>query len=454
MNHDDILILNNFVRKFQVARKETQNYAPSHPVSVKASEALMELLASWFLSHDELALVCENRHFSVMGVPLTQLGDPGVQLGATFEDLGLGSLIFLREVAREQLQILLKVMVEKSDPDMASWITKAVTSGGGGIRALPPGHVEKPKSAPTNIGRLYDTSITVVRNILEGIREGSEMDVQQVRSLSKQMVSSILDEPKKLFLVTTSHPDFREDLFAHSLDVAIVSTSLAATLIRERAWLEEVMFCGIVHDVGKSLIPKEILYKPGKLDAAEWEIMMKHAEMGGHILYGVPGVGDLAPQVAYEHQAKFDLSGYPKLKFKKKLHPVTQLVIIADTYSALTAVRAYKKPFSPGRSLSIMEEMSGTAFQPSLFNQFVVMSNFYAAGNRARLAGGELVEVIKVFPSSAMRPLVRVVEGAEGSELHPGDMLDLGERDPYSRRYKWSLADRVDDLENAYGAPA
>jgi HD-GYP domain-containing protein (c-di-GMP phosphodiesterase class II) len=300
------------------------------------------------------------------------------------------------------------------------------------------------------VGSLYDSSITVIRNILEAVREGSEVDVQQLRRLSTQMVSAILDEPKKLFLVTTSHPDFREDLFDHSIDVAIVATSLAATLKRNREWLNEVMFCGLVHDIGKSVIPKEILYKPGKLDAGEWEIMMQHAQKGGEILYGIPGVGTLAPQVAFEHQAKYDLSGYPQLKYKKHLHPVTQLIIVADTYSALTAVRAYKKPFSPGRSLSIMEEMSGIALKPDLFNQFVIMTSFYKVGTQAKLFSGDIVTILKMDLNHVMRPVVHVDSVVPGSELNEGAIIDLTEKDPYSKKYKYSLQDTLNSIENVY----
>lgn len=441
------------LRRFQVARKECRNYQPTHPVSVEASSQLMSMLATWFESHKEFTVEGDGRRLSVGGVVLSELGNVGAQMAAMFQQYGLGSITFKKGVAKEQIMILIKVLEKKSEEDMVGWINKALLTGGGGILVRGPGDSQpepEPEKAHAHIGGFYDASITVVRNVLESVSAGNEVDVMQLRKLSRQMVSAILDEPKKLFLVTTSHPDFREDLFDHSLDVAIVATSLAATLRRDRAWLEEIMFCGIVHDVGKARIPKEILYKPGKLDAAEWEIMMTHAELGGQILYGVKGVGDLAPQVAFEHQAKFNLSGYPKLKFKKGLHPVTQFVIIADTYSALTAVRAYKKPFSPGRSLAIMEEMSGSAFQPRLFNQFVTMANFFSRGTRARLATGEEVTVLKAVPEAAMRPLVLVDASLPDSEVREGDVLDLTEIDPYSGRYKWNLADTLDDPDNVY----
>ncbi len=127
-----------------------------------------------------------------------------------------------------------------------------------------------------------------------------------------------------------------------------------------------------MHDVGKIGIEDKILKKPGKLDKDEWQIMMKHSEMGSQIL----GAHDddllnVASIMAFEHHERWNGKGYPLGKKKEEIHLYARIVAVADVFDALTSVRPYKNVWTVEDSLSLIKSERGEHFDPKLVDAFV-----------------------------------------------------------------------------------
>jgi len=127
-----------------------------------------------------------------------------------------------------------------------------------------------------------------------------------------------------------------------------------------------------MHDIGKVGIPDNILLKPGKFEAEEWEIMKKHSEMGYNILKkSTRPILRAASIVAYRHHEKWDGSGYPNGIAGEKIHIFGRITAIADVFDALGSERVYKKAWELERILGLLEDERGKHFDPNLIDLFL-----------------------------------------------------------------------------------
>lgn len=128
-----------------------------------------------------------------------------------------------------------------------------------------------------------------------------------------------------------------------------------------------------LHDIGKIGIPDQILLKPGKLDADEFEMMKRHTSIGGDILADASRYSSLSTGaiIALQHHEKWDGTGYPQGLKGNNIHEFARVVSIVDVFDALTSERPYKKPFSLDETVSIMEEGRAVFFDPDLLALFL-----------------------------------------------------------------------------------
>jgi putative nucleotidyltransferase with HDIG domain len=146
----------------------------------------------------------------------------------------------------------------------------------------------------------------------------------------------------------------------HSKRVALMTELIAEErhIAPERKrWLVRA---ALLHDLGKLGVSNEILDKPGKLDAAEWEVVRSHPARGAEILSRMAAFASLA-KIALEHHERLDGNGYPQRLAGDAIDLETRIVTTADIFDALTADRPYRKAMSAGDALGIMRADVGTA---------------------------------------------------------------------------------------------
>lgn len=137
-----------------------------------------------------------------------------------------------------------------------------------------------------------------------------------------------------------------------------------------------------LHDIGKVGIPDSILLKPGKLTEQEFEIMKTHTTLGRDALERAEqelgmsvGFLNIAKEIAYGHQEKFDGSGYPQGLQGDAIPLAARLMAVADVYDALISRRVYKEPFSHEKAVGIMQEGRGKHFDPDIFDAFLTLQD-------------------------------------------------------------------------------
>ena len=151
---------------------------------------------------------------------------------------------------------------------------------------------------------------------------------------------------------------------AHARTVARYSAAIAAELGFGRAAIERVRLAGLLHDVGKLLVPAAVVGKAGPLDDEEWALMRRHPELGAELLGG-PGLGDVREWVLAHHERP-DGRGYPFGAAGDEIPMQARVVSVADAFDAMTAARCYKPAFSAATAVRELRRGAGSQFDPAV----------------------------------------------------------------------------------------
>lgn len=163
------------------------------------------------------------------------------------------------------------------------------------------------------------------------------------------------------FLLETHDPSTNE----HSQNVGKLVKALALSLNLKESEAQMLQLAGQLHDIGKIVIPQNILQKPGKLTESEQEMMRAHPVIGSNVLSNIPMLRPLATIVRGHHE-RWDGQGYPDKLAGQAIPIGARLIAVADTYMVLTSSRAYKVPFSPDIALQELQRHAGTQFDPEM----------------------------------------------------------------------------------------
>lgn len=220
---------------------------------------------------------------------------------------------------------------------------------------------------------LEDVSSEELARIMEVYEAVKNNRKLQVAGLS-EIVASFIDlfagyADPLLTLVPMRNMD--EYTFTHSLNVCLLNLAQATALGIEGQLLHDIGLSAMLHDIGKLFIPKDVLHKPGKLDAKEWELMQEHPVRGAEYLLDNPGVPRMAVLNAYEHHLRFDLRGYPNVKDEWQQNLCSQITSISDIFDSLRTRRPYREPLEMGTVLIHIEELMGSQLHPLLVENFL-----------------------------------------------------------------------------------
>ncbi len=173
----------------------------------------------------------------------------------------------------------------------------------------------------------------------------------------------------------TTASEYRDnETGAHIRRMSHYSAAISQKMGLSPKSVEMILYAAPMHDIGKIGIPDEILLKPGKLEAKEWELMKTHTLIGANILKGSKiGYVRMGAVIARVHHEKWDGSGYPAGLKARQIPLVGRIVALADVFDALTSKRPYKEAYSIEKSRGIIEQGRGTHFDPGVVDAFLAI---------------------------------------------------------------------------------
>lgn len=196
-----------------------------------------------------------------------------------------------------------------------------------------------------------------------------------------------------------------EYTFKHSVDVATMSMIVAKRYGFNEQQVYEIGVSGLLHDIGKSKIPNEVLNKAGKLTDEEFALMKQHSVLGYRIVQNKNDLSNDIKMGVLQHHEKINGKGYPIGVTEDKINLFAKIISVADIYDALVTERPYKKPFSPRDAVEMIMSMTGELNIDAMrcFLESVIL---YPVGTDVDLSNGERARVIENSPHYVLRPKV------------------------------------------------
>ncbi|OAJ72318.1 histidine kinase [Brevibacillus sp. SKDU10] len=213
-------------------------------------------------------------------------------------------------------------------------------------------------------------------------------------------------------------------VFVHSFNVTIYTVSVGLKMGLNDKEIADLALGAILHDVGKMMIPPEILNKPGRLTDEEYEIVKQHTVIGFELLRKQIGVPLLAAHCAFQHHERIDGSGYPRQLKEAEIHPYAKILAVCDVFDALTSHRVYRRPMLPHDATELLFAGSGTQFCNNVLEKFRNAISIYPVGLGVTLSSGISGVIIKNNPGFPSRPVVRILENEAHEKVKPFE-IDL-----------------------------
>ena len=231
-------------------------------------------------------------------------------------------------------------------------------------------------------------------------------------NLVEDLLDTILNSDEILMVLTDAYL-YDEYLYQHSFQVTLYSIAIAKEMGYSYEDLRVIGIGAMLHDIGKLLIPKDVLLKPGRLTEEEYETMKLHTKYGFDLLRNLHSVSLLVAHCAFQHHERIDGSGYPRGLVDFEIHPYAKIIAVADVFDAITSNRVYHSKMFPSQAIEIIEAGSGKMFKPEIVEALRRSVVHYPNGTTLLLTDGRRGVVSRQNSKMSARPFVRIFEEAD-----------------------------------------
>ncbi len=245
-----------------------------------------------------------------------------------------------------------------------------------------------------------------LKNQMIHIGEGKKIEMQSLFSISNDLLE-LLNTKNELFSFINNIENFDDSTHAHSVNVSLISHSLGQWLGFNEEDLKNIAIAGLLHDIGKTQIDKNILNKPGKLSDKEYEEIKKHPVYGFRIIENQDIPYDIKMAVLMHHE-RFDGSGYPLNASNEKINDYTKIISICDIYDAMTSTRAYRGKLCPFMVIRLFEDGYFGKLDTKFLMTFINNIAYCYLDNWAKLSNGEEGKIIFINKNTPSKPILQI----------------------------------------------
>ena len=280
---------------------------------------------------------------------------------------------------------------------------------------------------------VYRSATGLVRAAMQDVRLGRAIDSDGVSRLVTAMVDSILRNADALVSLSRLK-SFDEYTFFHSVNTSVLALALGRRLGFSPEGLHLLGSGTLLHDIGKTKIPLDILNKPGRFEPHEFEIMKQHALRGVEVLSETTGFQEEIIRPALEHHERVDGTGYPFGRNRSELTPFGLIASVVDIYDAMTSDRCYHKGMPAHRVLQHLYTLGQDGHLDSkIVQQFIQCVGVYPVGSCVLLNTGEAGIVSQLHQDQPVSPKLILVRDANLCTMAP-KTIDLKEQAPKPAR--------------------
>lgn len=261
------------------------------------------------------------------------------------------------------------------------------------------------KEVLESIKKIYDLSEKATQALYAGT-------ISHANEVVNKLVDIILED-ETMYIDISSLRMYDDCTYNHSLGVTVLSIAIGKKLGINRATLSKLALCALLHDIGKMHIPIKIISKPGRLTPYEFEKIKEHPLKGGEILRKNSLVSDDIIEGVVSHHENFDGSGYPYGYKGKKIPLFGRIITVADVYDALTSIRPYRTPTSPGEAIEYIMGNTDSKFDKGVVRAFLKCISPYPIGSCVKLSNDETAVIVEQNTSNPLRPKIFMMNTPE-----------------------------------------
>jgi putative nucleotidyltransferase with HDIG domain len=414
-------------------RRLTGMYPSGHPAIVQKLTEIDESVQRHLQSVPVLQLDIIHGDVHLDGVSFRQDNDTQAQVVRELADLGVDSIHIRRGVTREELQALSEFLWQLKDTSSGDPIQQQLERRN--IHHVSLGRLlpldtrwkaqEWPDAPEGPLDPAYAESLALTQKTFDDVAAGKGVNLLTVREIVELLIRKVAGSSAALAQILAVK--LYENLtYCHSVNVATLSLLIGRQLGFDAAATAALGEAALLHDIGKTRIPLDVLKKPGALDKRERKLMEAHTIYGAEILVEVEGLRPLTPTVALEHHRSVSGGGYPEFSEAKIPHLLSQVVSVADIYEAMTGARSYQEPATPEQACLVLARLAGTKLNTVLVKAFVNTISFFPLGSVVRTDRNEVGVVVRTNPAEPLHPVIALL----GAELRrvPGE-IDTSRRD-------------------------
>jgi putative nucleotidyltransferase with HDIG domain len=401
------------LKAFGSLRRLAGMYPAGHPMIVQKLKELDEMVQGQLRASEviQIDVIHDNVHLD--GTAFRAEGAASEQIVREFRGLGVDSVRIDRGVTRDQLHAAAEFLWQMKDAASNRSIEAQLAARG--IRHVTFGRLlqldtrwrahQWPDAPEGPLDPAYEESLVLAQRAFESVASGRGLDTVTVRDLVQLLIYKVARSSAALGQILAVK-QYENLTYCHSVNVAMLSLLLGRQIGLDEHTLGALVEAALLHDIGKTRVPLDVLKKPTTLDKTERRLMEAHTTFGAEILVDIDGLQPLTPTVALEHHRTVRGRGYPDLGEGEIPHVMSQIVSVADIYEAITGARSYQDPAFPEQACLILARLAGGKLNTSLVKMFVNAITFFPIGSVVRTDRGEVGVVVRTTPGDPLHPVI------------------------------------------------
>lgn len=254
----------------------------------------------------------------------------------------------------------------------------------------------------------YKETVIGVKNIIKTLAVGKPLEYDELNHTVESLYGSISNMNYILAYLQELHT-YDDYTSYHCTNVAFYAMLLSRWLNMTDKQIRDIIQAGLLHDIGKLNIPKDILNKKQKLTEEEYMIMKQHSSIGFEMIKSFKEIEDSIKEAVLMHHERMDGSGYPTGATGKYIGEYAKIIAIADVYDAMISERPYKKRSTPFDAFQMFSTTGTSAFDLSMVKIFLLNISSHLVGAHVRLDNGDVGEIVYCPPHEIGKPIIRVM---------------------------------------------
>lgn len=242
-----------------------------------------------------------------------------------------------------------------------------------------------------------------------------EMNLDAVSDCAAEIVDKLMEAEDYMHDMETIKA-YDENTFEHCINVATTAVTMGIGIGYNYYRLKNLAVGALLHDIGKQLVPIEIINKNGRLTDEEMQIVREHPDYGYRLLSKDINIHSATREIVHQHHENWDGSGYPRGLKKDEIYELAMVTHVCDVFDALISKRSYKSAFTYQTAIDILKDGIDKMFRPDMVDLFFQYVPVYHKGSQVTLDTGEEALIYKNNRGDMLRPIIK---------LHNGTIIDL-----------------------------